>query len=117
MKKLLQPAFDFLLFSNIFMSLCAVAQGLLTFYLIQAKPVFPVIGLLFTSTLGVYNFCILLTKPLQPEQSPYKRVRWFFSHYRLMVTLTIVSILSLVPLFFLVSISSRILLIFLCILS
>lgn len=99
------------------MSLCAVAQGLVTFYLIQAKPVFPVIGLLFTSTLGVYNFSILLTKPLHPEQSPYKRVRWFFSHYRLMVTLTIVSLLSLIPLFFLMSMESRILLIFLSVIS
>jgi 4-hydroxybenzoate polyprenyltransferase len=117
MRKLLHPAFDFLLFSNVFMSLCAVAQGLLTFYLIGSKPVYPVIGLLFTSTLGIYNFSILISKPRQPEKSPYWRVRWFFSHYRLMVTLTIVSILSLAPLFFLVSISSRILLAFLGILS
>jgi len=117
MRKLLQPAFDFLLFSNVFMSLCAVAQGLLTFYLICSKPIYPVAGLLFTSTLGIYNFSILISKPKQPEKSPYRRIRWFFSHYRLMVTLTIVSILSLVPLFFLVSISSRILLIFLGILS
>ena len=99
------------------MALCAVAQGLVTFYLIGAKPVFPVLWLLFTSTLGIYNFCILLTKPSQPDKSPYKRVRWFFSHYRLMVTFTIVSILSLIPLFFLMSVGSRILLIFLGILS
>jgi 4-hydroxybenzoate polyprenyltransferase len=117
MRKILQPAFDFLLFSNIFMSLCAVAQGLLTFYLIGSKPVYPILGLLFTSTLGIYNFCILISKPKQPEKSPYRRIRWFFSHYRLMVTLTIVSILSLAPLFFLVSISSRILLIFLGVIS
>ncbi|HEY2583915.1 MAG TPA: hypothetical protein VGI43_19045 [Mucilaginibacter sp.] len=117
MKKIFQPAFDFLLFSNIFISLCAVAQGLVTFYLIETKPVFPVIGLLFTSTLGIYNFCILLAKPEQPSQSPYKRIRWFFAHYRLMVTLTIVSLLSLVPLFFLMSVESRILLVFLSVIS
>ena len=117
MKRIFQPAFDFLLFSNIFMALCAVAQALLTFYLIGSKPVYPVIGLLFTSTLGIYNFCILISKPPNPDKSAQKRVRWFFSHYRLMVTLTIVSILSLVPLFFLISFSSKILLIFLAILS
>ncbi len=99
------------------MALCAVAQGLLTFHLIGSKPVYPIIGLLFTSTLGIYNFSILVTKPKQPELSPYRRVRWFFAHYRLMVTLTIVSILSLVPLFLMISIASRILLIFLGILS
>jgi 4-hydroxybenzoate polyprenyltransferase len=117
MKKLFQPALDFLLFSNIFMSLCAVAQALLTFQLIGAKPMFTVLGLLFTSTLGIYNFCILITRPTQPETSPYKRVRWFFAHYRLMVTFTIVSLLSLIPLFFLITTESKILLIFLSILS
>lgn len=117
MKKLLQPVFDFLLFSNIFMALCAVAQGLLTLYLIGAKPIYPVAGLLFTSTLGIYNFCILVSKPEHPEKSLHKRIRWFFAHYRLMVTITIVSILSLVPLFFLVTGSSRILLIFLGVIS
>lgn len=117
MKKIFQPAFDFLLFSNIFMALCAVAQGLVTFMLIQARPVFPVIGLLFTSTLGVYNFCILITKPIHPENSPYLRVRWFFSHHRLMVTITIVSLLSLIPLFFLLSMEARILLLFLSVVS
>ncbi len=117
MKKAFQSIIDFLLFSNIFMSLCAVAQGMVTFFLIGTKPVLPVIWLLFTSTLGIYNFSILITKPKTPAASPYKRVRWFFSHYRLMVTFTIVSLLSLIPLFFLMSMESRILLIFLSILS
>ncbi|TWJ00061.1 UbiA prenyltransferase family protein [Mucilaginibacter frigoritolerans] len=117
MKKTLQQILDFLLFSNIFMALCAVSQGLVTFYLIGSKSSYHVNWLLFTSTLGIYNFSILLTKPKHPEQSPYRRVRWFFEHYRLMVTFTIVSLLSLIPLFFLVSMESRILLIFLAIIS
>lgn len=99
------------------MALCAVAQALVTFHLIGSPPVYPVVGLLFTSTLGIYNFCILLTRPKHPERSPYRRVRWFFGHYRLMVTFTIVSLLSLIPLFFLLSMESRILLVFLSILS
>ncbi|HEY2581455.1 MAG TPA: UbiA family prenyltransferase [Mucilaginibacter sp.] len=117
MKKTFQLVFDFLLFSNIFMALCAVAQGLVTFYLIGAKTIPAVAGLLFTSTLGIYNFCILITKPENPDKSPHKRVRWFYGHYRLMVTFTMVSLLSLIPLFFLMSFESRILLIFLSILS
>jgi 4-hydroxybenzoate polyprenyltransferase len=117
MKKLLGPVFDFFLFSNLFMSLCAVAQALVTFHLIGSKPIPAVTGLLFTSTLGIYNFSILLTKPDKPEASPYRRVRWFFSHNRLMVTFTIVSLLSLIPLFFLLSMEARILLVFLSILS
>ncbi|MEB0262607.1 MULTISPECIES: UbiA family prenyltransferase [unclassified Mucilaginibacter] len=117
MKKAFQSAFDFLLFSNIFMSLCAVAQALVTFHLIDSKPVYAILALLFTSTLGIYNFSILLSKPKHPERSPYKRVRWFFAHYRLMITFTIISLLSLIPLFFLLSMESRILLVFSAILA
>jgi 4-hydroxybenzoate polyprenyltransferase len=117
MKKLFKSAFDFLLFSNIFMALCAVAQALVTFHLIGSRPLYTVTTLLFTSTIGIYNFSILLARPKEPETSEYLRVRWFFSHHRLMVTLTIVSILSLVPLFFLISTESRLLLIFLAIIS
>lgn len=117
MKKTIKSVVDFLLFSNIFMALCAVSQGLVTFYLIGAKPNVHVNWLLFTSTLGIYNFSILLTKPKDPEKSPYRRIRWFFSHYRLMVTFTIVSLLSLIPLFFLISMESKILLVFLAVIS
>jgi 4-hydroxybenzoate polyprenyltransferase len=117
MKKIVKSVFDFLLFSNVFMALCAVAQALVTFYLIGSKPAYTVIALLFTSTIGIYNFCILVAKPKQPQNSQYLRVRWFFEHYRLMVTFTIVSILSLLPLFFLISTESRLLLIFLGVIS
>src|ERR1700742_4687534 len=117
MKKLFKPVFDFLLFSNVFMALCAVAQALVTFHLIGSRPLYTVSALLFTSTIGIYNFSILLTKPAEPEKSEYARVRWFFAHHRLMVTFTIVSILSLVPLFFLISTESRLLLVFLAVIS
>lgn len=99
------------------MALCAVAQALVTFHLIGSKPAYTVIALLFTSTIGIYNFCILVAKPEQPQNSQYLRVRWFFEHNRLMVTITIVCILSLLPLFFLISTESRLLLIFLGVIS
>jgi hypothetical protein len=79
MKKLLQSVLDFLLFSNIFMSLCAVAQALVTFHLIGSKPVLPVLGLLlFTSTLGIYNFCILITRPKSLKHPPTNGYVGFF---------------------------------------
>ncbi len=99
------------------MALGAVTQGLLTFYLIGSKPIQSVIALLFVATLAIYNFSILLSKPQKPENSLQRRVRWFFSHYRLMVTLTVVPVLLLAPLFFLVSAPARILLVFLAIIS
>lgn len=117
MKKLFKSVVDFLLFSNVFMAVCAVAQGLVTLHLIGAKPVNLVLGLLFTSTIGIYNFSILLTKPKEPQKSPWVRVRWFFAHERLMITITIITILALVPLFFMISTASRLLLIFLAVLS
>jgi 4-hydroxybenzoate polyprenyltransferase len=117
MKKIFQPVLDFLLFSNTFMALCAIAQGLVTFYLIGSKPVVSVLCLMFSCTMVIYNFSILLNKPPQPESSGYKRVRWYYTHYRLMVTITIVTTLSLLPLIFLLSAESKILLVFLGIVS
>ncbi len=117
MRKLFVATFDFLLFSNVFMSLCAVAQALVTYILIEAKPNYPVLGILFCSTLFIYNFSILITKPQHPEHSPFKRVHWFFGRYKLMVAITVLSAILLLPLFFLVSSQSKVLLIVLSILS
>lgn len=117
MKKALLSAFDFLLFSNIFMALCAVAQAMVSFILIDSPPVWPVLILLFTSTLGIYNFCILVTRPSHPENSPFRRIRWFFGFKRLMTGISLVCLVSLVPLFFMLSAASKLLLIFLAILS
>ena len=108
---------DFLLFSNIFISLCAVAQALVTYQLLNVKPEKYILALLFFATLAQYNFSILLSKPVKPQNSPFRRVRWIFSHYRLMITLTIAATLSLIPLVFLLSVPSQILLIFLGVLS
>lgn len=117
MKKILQSIVNFLLFSNIFMALCAVAQGLVTFYLIGSKPIPTVLVLLFTSTLGIYNFSIFIGKSNQLDNTATAREKWYFTHSRLMVTLAIVSILSLAPLFFLITMESKILLTFLAVIS
>ena len=108
---------DFLLFSNIFISLCAVAQALVTYQLLNVKPEQNILALLFFATLAQYNFSILLSKPAKPQNSPFRRVKWIFSHHRLMITLTIIAMLSLIPLVLLLSMPSQILLIFLGVLS
>lgn len=94
------------------MALCGVAQALITFHLIGSKPVYAVLGILFAGTLLEYNFSVLVGKPQQPQKSPFRRVRWFYAHHRLMVTFTIVSVLILIPLFLLISMESRLLLLF-----
>jgi 4-hydroxybenzoate polyprenyltransferase len=117
MKKIWQSIVDFILFSNVFMALCAVAQGLVTFRLIGSKPIPAVLFLLFTSTLGIYNFSIFVGRPKKLLKTATAREIWYFKHYRLMITMAIVSILSLLPLFFLISMESKILLTFLAVIS
>ena len=111
MNKYFRLTLDFLLFSNIFIALCAVSQGMVTYWLLKVKPDEYVLGLLFCSTLALYNFSILLSKPEKPENSAFFRVRWIFSHYRLMITLTIISAIAIIPLSFFLNTSSKILLI------
>ncbi|NEU08717.1 hypothetical protein GZH53_10375 [Flavihumibacter sp. R14] len=108
---------DFLLFSNLFIALCAVAQGMVTYMLLGVKPEKYILALLFFATLAQYNFSILLTKPKNPQGSKFRRVRWIFSHYRLMISITIISVLSLIPLILFLSVPSQILLFFLGVLS
>lgn len=117
MNKYVRQSLDFLLFSNVFIALCAVAQGLVTYHLLDAKPEKHVLGLLFCSTLALYNFSILLSKPAKPEKSPFRRVKWIFSHYRLTITLTIISVFSILPLIFFLNTSSKILMVFLGLIS
>lgn len=117
MKNQLKKIIDFLLFSNLFIALGAVAQGLVTYHLLNIKPAYSVLAFLFFSTLTIYNFSILQHKPKDFAVSPYRRVRWIFSHYRLNISITIIAVLSLIPLFFLLSTGSKILLVFLAIIS
>lgn len=117
MSKYLRQTLDCLLFSNIFIAFCAVAQALVTYRLLDAKPDTTILAILFCSTLALYNFSILLPKPENPKTSPFRRVRWIFSHYRLNATLTIIATFSLMLLALFLSIPSFALLSFLGLIS
>ncbi|RZL16257.1 MAG: hypothetical protein EOO89_11815 [Pedobacter sp.] len=113
LKKVLYSILDFLLFSNLFIAICAVAQGLITYHLLKIPPDKYVLAFVFFATIGLYNFSMLLAKPKKPEDSPYKRVRWIFSHHRMIISITLISMLCLVPLFLLyLSIESKLLMLF-----
>lgn len=112
-KKTVKHIVDFILFSNIFIGLCAVAQTLVTYHLMRIKPDVHVLALLFCSTLALYNFSMLMAKPQNPSRSLFRRVRWIFSHYRFTITLTIIAVLSIVSIIFFLSLPSLILLAFL----
>ncbi|MFA6275216.1 MAG: hypothetical protein WC622_00595 [Pedobacter sp.] len=98
LKKALFSILDFLLFSNLFIAVCAVAQGLVTYYLLKLPPDIYVLAFVFFSTLLIYNLSMLLSKPKEPQKSPFKRVRWIFSHHRLIISITLIAILCIIPL-------------------
>jgi 4-hydroxybenzoate polyprenyltransferase len=98
MRKSFTSILNFLLFSNFFIAFCAVAQGLVTYYLLKLPPNTYVLSFLFFSTLTIYNLSMLLAKPKEPQKSPYKRVKWIFSHQRLLISITLISVLCLIPL-------------------
>ena len=98
LKKAFFSILDFLLFSNLFIALCAVAQCLVTYYLLKLPPDKYILMFVFFATLLVYNSSMLLAKPKDPKISPFKRVRWIFSHHRLIISNTLISFLCIIPL-------------------
>lgn len=116
-KKSLRHIAEFLFFSNVFIAICAVAQGLLTYHLLEIKPDKHVLALLFCSTLALYNFSMLMSKPADARRSPFRRVRWIFGHYRLTISLTIIAVVSICVLVFFLKIPSILLLAFLGMIS
>jgi len=117
-KKVLLSILDFLLFSNLFIAICAVAQGLVTYHLLDVKPDKYILAIIFFGTIGIYNFSMLLSKPKNPENSSFVRVRWIFSHHRLIISITLISVLCLIPLGLLyLSIEAKLLMIFTAVLA
>lgn len=71
-----------MLFSNVFIACCAVAQGGMTYLLLSLPVDYTVLAILGGATLALYNFSMILAKPRHPETSPFRRVRWVFRHER-----------------------------------
>jgi 4-hydroxybenzoate polyprenyltransferase len=117
MIKYLRQPLDFILFSNIFISLGAAAQGLVTYHLLGFDINWFVIGCLFFSTIVSYNFSILIQKPKNPQLSEYRRVRWIFNHYKMNVGITVFAALALIPCFLELHLKAQILLVILGIIS
>lgn len=112
-RKTFTSIIDFLLFSNIFISICAAAQGLVTYHLLKLKPNIYILAFLFLSTLVIYNLSMLLAKPKDQANSKFKRVRWIFEHHRFTVSTTLISVLALIPIgLFYLSLDAKILMFF-----
>ena len=99
-----------LLFSNAFIACCAMAQTALTYLLLQVPVNLNVVVLLGVSTLFLYNFSLILSKPANFKSSPFLRVNWFFSHFKLMITFTALAFIAIIQLALTLSLNSIILL-------
>lgn len=82
LRNYIQRIADILLFSNVFIAVCAVAQGGLTYLLLSLPFKSEVLIILGCSTLALYNFSMILAKPPHPDKSRFRRVRWVFKHER-----------------------------------
>lgn len=109
-RKTLTSILDPLIFGNVFIALCAMAQGALTYLLLNIPMNIGVLALLGCATLFLYNFSLILSKPSEYHSSPHRRIRWFFSHYHTVLFLAILSFLTILPLAFRLSWNSIILL-------
>jgi 4-hydroxybenzoate polyprenyltransferase len=109
---------DYLLFSNIFIAFCAVAQGLVTYFLLKLPANHYVLAILFCGTLVIYNLSILLAKPKSPQNSAIKRVRWVFSHLQFIKHITFMAGACLIPLgLFFLSFETQLLMLFIGIIA
>ena len=77
---MIRAVLDLVLFSNVFIAFCAIAQGAMTYRLLSLPVDRTVLAVLGCATLALYNFSMILARPAQPELSPYRRVRWIFRH-------------------------------------
>ena len=80
--KIFRELLDLIIFSNVLIACCAVAQGALTYRLLALPMNGKVLAVLGCATLALYNFSMILAKPARPAASPYRRVRWIFRHER-----------------------------------
>ncbi|QTE35825.1 UbiA family prenyltransferase [Mucilaginibacter gossypii] len=117
MKKHIRQILDFFIYTHIFIAFCAIAQGLVTYYLLRAQIDKNILAILFFSTVAMYNFGVLLSKPSKAQNSTSPRVNWIFDHIGLIKCLTFLAVVSLTLLTIFISSTSRILLLFLAILS
>lgn len=117
MKKTIYKCLNFLLFGNVFVAICAVAQAFVSFNFLSLKPDLWVCGFLFFSTLGYYNFCLHVNQPNTKLHLGHNRNNWFFAHRKLNLIITIIAGFAIFPFFFMLNFGPKILVVFLGILA
>ncbi|NGM63379.1 UbiA family prenyltransferase [Sphingobacterium sp. SGG-5] len=78
--KRLRPLYRFLIFTNMLIAFAALAQCYLTYIILGEQANLYILLIEGSSTLLLYNFSLYLSKPKNPNRSPYERTRWVFNH-------------------------------------
>ncbi|MCO4293476.1 UbiA family prenyltransferase [Solitalea sp. MAHUQ-68] len=105
----MKKAFDFFVFGNFWVALCAAAQGMLTYLLVEQQPSKYIISVLFLATFFIYNIRIVLnysTILKNKDRYTSNRMRCVSKHVKLIRFLTYGSVLLLLPLIPLIHINS-----------
>jgi 4-hydroxybenzoate polyprenyltransferase len=89
--KLFRQIFDFFLFSNIFISICASAMTVETFFLFHEKVNWFYVAFVFSSTLVLYNFPVFTETNFLPEFSP--RHKWVSDNRKVILRISIVALM------------------------
>ncbi|SMO38599.1 UbiA family prenyltransferase [Solitalea koreensis] len=109
MRQKAKHIFDYLIFSHLFVALCAVAQAALTYLLIGQKPDEALLLIIFFASVFVYNFRVILyfqrIKASQ-KNSTNHRVRFVSRHSTSILTIALVAALLIVPLSFFLKIKT-----------
>ena len=90
----IKKCFDFFLYSNIFISLCAAAFTIETYLLIHAKINWIYILFVFLSTLVLYNFPTFLEDNFAPEYS--ERHKWVSENKKPLSVISLIALLGVI---------------------
>ena len=93
--QVLKRAIDFLIFSNIFVSLCAASLSYSTIIILQIKAGFYTSFFVFFSTLSVYNFQrIIVSEKNEAVAFLSNRHKWIIQHQKILAAITAISIIA-----------------------
>lgn len=97
----MKKAFDFFVFGNFWVGLCAVAQGLITYIFIDVPPSLIACSVLFLATFFIYNIRIVLNYSVivkNKENYTSARMKCVSSNVDLIRLLTVLAVIALIPL-------------------
>ncbi|TAL61398.1 MAG: hypothetical protein EPN85_04940 [Bacteroidetes bacterium] len=83
---------DFLLYSNIFISVCAAGLTAETYRFVHSQINLGYIVFVFASTLALYNFPVFIQTNFSPEQS--ERHMWVFENKKMLIVLFVLAVIA-----------------------